>query len=104
MEKLRKMGAKAVKYHPAAGSVGEPDIIGCYRGVCFAFELKVEGGKTTKMQIHRLKQWYEAGAKTAIIESLCDVVVHLEGSGQIQKALGYIYGEKYDKGLHCSRF
>ena len=41
---------------------GEPDLIGVWRGVPYAIEVKQPGKKPTPLQLHRLEQWRRAGA------------------------------------------
>ena len=45
---------------------GTPDIFGCFRGKTLVIEVKTEDGKVSKLQRHRLKQWRDAGAFTAV--------------------------------------
>lgn len=52
---LRKAGAWAVKIHGGAFQRGGlPDILGCYRGRFFAFELKGKNGELTARQAKTL--------------------------------------------------
>jgi hypothetical protein len=59
---------------------GTPDIIGCYRGHAFAFEVKRYGESMTKIQKYELMKWIEAGAVTKMVCSVSDVeeaIAHL---------------------------
>lgn len=47
--------------------LGIPDIIGCYRGRFFAWELKVGHGKASKMQLHILKRIAHAGGIARVV-------------------------------------
>ena len=61
------------------GTAGIPDVICCYRGRFFAFEVKVPGNKPTEIQqatIDRLKQ---AGARVFVVNSVKDVRRIMEG-------------------------
>lgn len=49
---------------------GEPDLIICAQGKFFAVELKHGNNKATKLQLHRLEKWREAGATAAVVRSL----------------------------------
>lgn len=67
-------GCKAVKFHGSEYTeAGTPDIVGCYRGRTFLIEAKVEGGKVSKIQDYRLKQWKSAGAVVAVVTTLDEV-------------------------------
>lgn len=52
---------------------GVPDIIGCYRGRFFAFEIKVPGGRTTPKQDHEVERIQEAGGAVSVVESLREI-------------------------------
>ncbi len=57
---------KSIKYNASAyGEKGTPDILGCYRGMFFAIEVKAEDGHATPIQRVRIRQWREAGAAAA---------------------------------------
>jgi penicillin-binding protein-related factor A (putative recombinase) len=58
---------------------GRPDLIGCYRGRAFAFEVKVPGGKPTELQLKQLKEWADSGAISAVVYSVDDVKRALNG-------------------------
>ena len=57
---------------------GEPDIIGCCQGRFFAFEVKTATGKPTRLQLHRLEEWRQAGAIVGIVRSVEEVLQLLE--------------------------
>lgn len=71
LKKLAAAGAKTVKitvdgYVPT----GTPDIIGCYKGQAFAFELKRSSRHPpTDRQKYELRKWHEAGAITGVVWS-----------------------------------
>lgn len=52
LKALRSHGGWWVKYHPGPryGQPGVPDILGCYRGVFIALEVKRPGQKPTALQ------------------------------------------------------
>lgn len=54
---------KAYNLHGSAWSgSGRPDIIGCYRGVTFVVELKLQGELPTAIQEYELCKWRASGA------------------------------------------
>lgn len=65
-------------------SKGIPDIIGCYRGVFFAIEVKTETGKTTKLQDIELAKIADADGISEVIYgkdknkmlAICKELVH----------------------------
>lgn len=62
---------KAYNMHGNAWQgAGRPDIIACYKGQFLAWEIKTEIGEPTRLQIHELAKWQEAGAFTTVIRSL----------------------------------
>ena len=66
----RQPGVKAVKTHGGPLGAGQPDITGCIRGRRFDIEVKRPGGKPTKLQLRRLKEWEEAGSIVGVVYSL----------------------------------
>ena len=52
---------------------GIPDIIGCYSGVFFGFEVKFLAGRVEKIQSHVIKQIEEAGGVAGIVRGWEDV-------------------------------
>ena len=72
---LRKQGATAIKIHGSVYSrKGEPDIIGCYQGMSFAMEVKLDYNKPTIIQQVRLREWLKSGARTAVVRSVDEAV------------------------------
>lgn len=45
---------------------GLPDLLGCYRGRCFAIEVKGPDGRVSKAQQHEFVQWAATGAWAVI--------------------------------------
>jgi hypothetical protein len=41
---------------------GDPDLTGCYRGRHFELEVKAPGGRLSRIQEVRLKEWRQGGA------------------------------------------
>lgn len=56
-------------YTPA----GIPDVIGVYEGKFFAFEIKNEKGKTSKLQEYVIQQLREAGGEAYVVHSVSEV-------------------------------
>jgi hypothetical protein len=54
----------------AMGFAGDPDLSGCYQGRHFELEVKVPGGRLTKLQLERLREWRSAGALTGVVGSV----------------------------------
>lgn len=60
--------ARFVKTHGSQFfRAGTPDIIGCYRGQMFAFEVKREGEQPTERQAHEINAWIDAGAVAGVV-------------------------------------
>ncbi|HLH16236.1 MAG TPA: hypothetical protein VKX45_03405 [Bryobacteraceae bacterium] len=55
------------------GVTGDPDITGCIGGRHFEFEVKRPGERPTALQMHRLREWTEAGALAATVTSVAEV-------------------------------
>ena len=55
------------------GTNGIPDIICCYRGYFFGFEVKTESGKPTKLQEAVIRKINAAGGTALIVRSVEDV-------------------------------
>lgn len=49
---------------------GVPDIIGCYKGSFFAFEVKRPGGKTTELQQFHIERIQNAGGAAYMVDSV----------------------------------
>jgi hypothetical protein len=59
---------------------GTPDLLICYRGKFFAWELKVAGGTVSKLQSYTLGKISEAGGKARIVtpETLGEALLELK--------------------------
>ena len=55
------------------GQSGIPDIIVCYRGRFFAFEVKTEKGKATVLQQLTIKRILKAGGYALVVRSVSEV-------------------------------
>ena len=59
---------------------GVPDIVGCYRGLFVAFEVKrPKVGRLSELQKHRIEQIKNAGGLACVVCSVEDVKQALEG-------------------------
>lgn len=78
LAKLRDLGAWAVKYHggPYATN-GVPDILGCYRGVFFALEVKAGENKATQLQEAMIKQIHAAGGLAAVVHDVPEALAQI---------------------------
>lgn len=78
---LKKRGATSIKIHGSPNArKGEPDIIGCYNGLFFAMEVKLDYNKPTKIQQARLREWKKSGARVGVVRSVDEgVKVAIEG-------------------------
>lgn len=79
MKALRERGAY-VLVTTGVSDVGTPDIIACYRGRFYAFEVKNETGRVEKMQFHRLEQMRLAGGRGWVVRSTEGALAHLDDS------------------------
>lgn len=71
---IEERGGYMVKVHVSAyQSQGTPDILCCYLGRFVAFELKVDGNKTSKLQDVRIKRIRKAGGIAKAIYSLEEI-------------------------------
>ncbi len=52
---------------------GNPDIMVCYRGRHYEFEVKVAPNKPTSIQEAALRKWQGAGAQVAVVHSVDEV-------------------------------
>lgn len=50
-------------------AAGDPDLTGCYRGRHFELEVKAPGGRLSRIQEVRLKEWHQAGAVVGVVHS-----------------------------------
>lgn len=75
IEALRAQGAAVIKIHGSAYSrTGDPDLVGCYLGVSFAIEVKQPGSSPSKIQIKRLIEWGNAGARVGVATSVQEII------------------------------
>lgn len=66
---------KAIKIHGSRyQEAGTPDILCCYEGKTFFFELKVGDNELSDIQDIRISQWNEAGAQCYVCWSLSEVM------------------------------
>ena len=64
------------------GTNGIPDIICCYRGRFFGFEVKAEKGKPTKLQEAVIRKINAAGGTALVVRSVEDVKAALAAIGE----------------------
>lgn len=65
------VGGYWIKIHVSSyQSEGEPDIVGCYNGRFYAFELKTIVGKPSKLQEYKLGQIRGAGGTALVVNDL----------------------------------
>jgi len=50
-------------------AAGDPDLTGCYRGRHFELEVKAPGGRLSRIQEVRLKEWHRAGAVVGVVHN-----------------------------------
>ena len=62
------------------GTAGIPDIICCYRGRFYGFEVKTETGRPTELQKATIRKINRAGGTAAIVRSVDDVRRILENA------------------------
>jgi hypothetical protein len=55
------------------GTAGIPDIICCYRGRFYGFEVKTEVGRPTKLQEATIRKINAAGGTAAVVRSVEEV-------------------------------
>jgi Holliday junction resolvase len=73
---IRKAGGKVIKIHGGPYSLaGTPDLIGTLNGRPFAIEVKVPGGRATKLQEHELGEWAKQGWNTGIAHSVEEAMI-----------------------------
>jgi hypothetical protein len=99
---LRTRGAPGVfAFHPANGGFrrpveaailkglgvvpGVPDVFIVHNGLCFAMELKAEGGRATDKQLACIAALRDAGAFTCIAEGLDRAIACLEAWGILKR-------------------
>lgn len=74
------------KFVPYPGSPhaerGTPDIVGCIDGRAVLIEVKrPRGGRLSRIQIHRIAEWEDAGALVVVAQSWKDVAEALDAAG-----------------------
>ncbi len=79
-----------VKHGDAYAVVGDPDIYGCLHGWMFVLEVKDENGKLTKIQKHRLRQAYRAGALVGAVCSVEHAMEILHARSVILPEIGHL--------------
>lgn len=62
------------------GTAGIPDIIACIDGQFFAFEVKTEIGKPTKLQEATIRKIRSAGGTAVVVRSVEEVQAVLNGN------------------------
>lgn len=71
---LRMQGAWVVKTHGSAfGHAGIPDLLVCWKGRFFAFEVKNENGKASDFQLRQIRLIRQAGGVAHVVRSLDEV-------------------------------
>ena len=78
MRKLRANGAYVEKNHGSPFSKGRPDLEGCFRGLFFAIEVKLPGGKPTALQQYVLNEIEFAGGRSYLLYSVEELVELLD--------------------------
>lgn len=64
------------------GTAGIPDVICCYRGRFYGFEVKTDSGQPTKLQESTIRKILEAGGTALVVKSVDEVRAVIEGSLQ----------------------
>ena len=64
------------------GTAGIPDIIACIDGRFFAFEVKTDKGRTTKLQESTIRKILAAGGTAVVVRSVAEVRAVINGSLQ----------------------
>ena len=62
------------------GTAGIPDIIACVNGRFYAFEVKTETGKPTKLQEAAIREILKAGGAAVVVRSVDEVRTAINGS------------------------
>lgn len=76
-------GCYAWKEHGGMyGTAGIPDIICCYRGRFYGFEVKTDTGQPTELQKSTIRKILAAGGTALVVRSVDEVRAVLEGSPQ----------------------
>jgi len=71
---LRERGGWWRKIHGGPSQRGIPDILGCYNGKFFAFEVKMPKGKLTELQAHNIDKIRESGGIAKVIYSVEEAI------------------------------
>ena len=64
------------------GPAGIPDIICCYKGRFYGFEVKTEDGKPTELQKAMIRKIQKAGGTALVVRSVDEVRAVINGSLQ----------------------
>ena len=64
------------------GTAGRPDIICCYKGMFYGFEVKTEDGKPTELQKAMIRKIQKAGGTALVVRSVDEVRAVINGSLQ----------------------
>jgi hypothetical protein len=78
---IRARGGCVIKTTPPGVPAGTPDLIACIAGRMYAIEVKRPGKRPTKLQLFRLRQWREAGARAFWCDSLESFTEQLDQKG-----------------------
>ena len=71
---IESKGGYVIKVHVSAyQSQGEPDLVCCYLGRFVAFELKVDGNKTSKLQDYKIHKIERAGGIAKSVYTLKEI-------------------------------
>ena len=77
---LKNLGAWCLKVHGSHYQrAGVPDLLCCYKGRFYAFEVKRPGERATPIQSHELEQVQTAGGTATVVTSVEDVQKAMEG-------------------------
>lgn len=64
------------------GTAGIPDIIACINGRFYAFEVKTENGRLTKLQESTIRKILTAGGTALVVRSVYEVRIAISDSLQ----------------------
>ncbi len=64
------------------GTAGIPDVICCYCGRFYGFEVKTETGEPTELQKATIRKIQKAGGVALVVRSVAEVRAVIEGSLQ----------------------
>ena len=64
------------------GTAGIPDVICCYNGRFYGFEVKTENGKPTKLQEVTIRKVRDAGGTAVVVRTVDEVRAVINGSLQ----------------------